>query len=389
MKNDPRRSGHWGRHWGGWWWRRGRPPWWPDNEPWPPAGPPGAQAWQRMRRHFLHRIAAGLVVMVILTASVSALLLWAVTDLLGSPSIPGGWAGVARLGLTVVLVMLLAAAVVGTRMFGRAAGPVGALLEAAARVSEGDYAVRVPERGPREVRSLARAFNAMTERLQATEEQRRTLLTDISHELRTPLTVIEGNLEGLLEGVYPRDDAHLTLVLEETRVLERLIDDLRAFATAADAGLRLVRAPTRLTDLAAEVISSFTAQAEGDGVSLALNAPPDLPPVNIDPERTRQVLGNLLSNALRYTPRGGTVRVHFAFDGPDRVAVTVEDSGTGIRAEDLPHVFDRFYKSKDSRGTGLGLAIAKSLVSAHGGEISAASTPGGGTTIRFTLPLER
>ncbi|MGH2406443.1 MAG: sensor histidine kinase [bacterium] len=388
MKGDRRHGGHWGRPpWGAWWWRRGRPPWWPEDEPWPPTGPPGAQAWKRMRRHFLRRVAVGLAVMIILTAGLSLLLLWAVAGQFGSPDIPSGWAGIARLGLTVVLAMLLAAAVIGTRMFGRVAGPIGALLEAATRVSEGDYEVELPERGPREVRAVAAAFNKMTERLRANEEQRRSLLTDISHELRTPLAVIEGNLEGLIDGVYPRDDAHLALVLEEARVLERLIDDLRAFALAQDSGLRLARASTRLSDLAADVIASFTAQAESAGITLALDAPPEVTPVDVDPERIRQVLSNLLSNALRYTPRGGTVRLRCARDGPERIAVAVEDTGSGISAEDLPHVFERFYKSKDSRGTGLGLAIAKSLVAAHGGEISAASAPGGGTTIRFTLPV--
>src|SRR3990170_403631 len=142
------------------------------------------------------------------------------------------------------------------------------------------------------------------------------------------------------------------------------------------------------TDLAVDVVGSFTAQAEGRKITLQLDAPADPPWVHVDPERIRQALTNLLSNALRYTPPGGTVRVRVLREDADRVAVAVEDTGAGIPPEDLPHIFDRFYKSKDSRGTGLGLAIAKSLVVAHGGEIAASSELGRGTMICFALPLD-
>ena len=209
---------------------------------------------------------------------------------------------------------------------------------------------------------------------------------DISHELRTPLAVLQGNLEGMLDGVYPRDEAHLSLILEETQILARLIDDLRTFSLAESLGLNLVKTPADLAELAREAIASFRAQAQEAGVTLLLDAEPGLPLVEVDPERIRQVLNNLLSNALHYTPAGGTVRVRCALDS-GRVVVSVEDTGTGIPAEELPHIFDRFSKSKDSRGTGLGLAIAKSLVEAHEGEVSAQSVPGEGTAIRFTLPL--
>jgi two-component system OmpR family sensor kinase/two-component system sensor histidine kinase BaeS len=269
-----------------------------------------------------------------------------------------------------------------------AATPIGDVIEAAGRVAEGNYSARVAERGPREVRALVRAFNSMTARLQTIDEQRRSLLADVTHELRTPLTVIQGNLEGLLDGVYPRDDAHLESILEETRVLSRLIDDLRTLALAESGALRLQKEPTDLGALVGETVASFQAQADAAGVELNADIAPELPPLELDPARIRQVLENLIANALRYTPRDGTIRVRcYAESKSDaHVAVSVSDTGSGIPPDALAYIFGRFYKSSDSRGTGLGLAIAKNLVAAHGGEISAQSELGKGTTIRFTLP---
>jgi signal transduction histidine kinase len=260
------------------------------------------------------------------------------------------------------------------------------LLAALGRVADGDYAARVRERGPQATRTLVRAFNAMAERLGRQEEHRRSLLTDISHELRTPLAVLQGTLEGMLDGVYPRDEAHLSVVLEEARVLTRLTEDLRTLALAESLALGLATTPADLADLARDAIASFRAQAEAAGVTLLLAAEPGLPSADVDPERIRQVLNNLLSNAVRYTPQGGTVRVRCAAGEEGRLVLSVEDTGAGIPAEELPHIFDRFHKSKDSRGTGLGLAIARSLVRAHGGEIAAHSVLGEGTTIRVVLP---
>ena len=288
----------------------------------------------------------------------------------------------------VALVVIVLGLLLAGRALRHAATPIGDVIEAAGRVAEGDYAARVPERGPREVRAMARAFNSMTERLQTINEQRRDLLADVTHELRTPLTVIQGNLEGLLDGVYPRDDAHLEPILEETHVLSRLIDDLRTLALAESGALKLQKEPTDLGALVGESMTSFQAQADATGIELHTDIGPDLPMLELDPARIRQVLENLMANALRYTPRGGTIRVRCYAEGQGNsyIAVSVSDSGAGIPPEALAHIFDRFYKSSDSRGTGLGLAIAKNLVAAHGGEISAQSEPGKGTTIRFTLP---
>jgi two-component system OmpR family sensor kinase/two-component system sensor histidine kinase BaeS len=264
--------------------------------------------------------------------------------------------------------------------------PIGDLMEAAGRVAEGDYAARVPERGPGEVRALSNAFNQMTTRLQLNDEQRRKLLADISHELRTPLTVIQGNLEGLMDGVYPRDDAHLTAILEETRLMARLIDDLRTLALAEAGALKLQRVPTDVAALINDTLNSFRPQADTAGIHLRSEIAGDLPIVEIDSARIREVLENLITNALHFTPNGGEIRVGVSRND-QRMELWVSDTGAGVSREDLPHIFDRFYKSRESRGTGLGLAIAKDLITAHGGDISAQSDSGHGTTIRFTLPL--
>ncbi|MCL4301684.1 MAG: HAMP domain-containing histidine kinase [Anaerolineae bacterium] len=363
---------------------RRRPHWWPDDEPWPPQGP----AWSKMRRFFFWRILGLLVILILIAAGVGALTSWFTFISSGQPNIqhegppPFFFCGIFLIGL-------LGFMLVG-RLLRRVTTPVGELMEAVGRVEAGDYSTRMAEHGPREVRALVRAFNAMAERLERNETQRRNLLADVTHELRTPLTVIQGNLEGLLDGVYPHDDAHLRPILEDTHVLARLIDDLRTLALVESGALQLHREPTDLSVLAGETLASFRAQAEATGVELSAAIADDIPLLDIDPVRIREVLANLIANALRHTPSGGQIQVTGQLDaGEQRVTVAVSDTGTGISPEVLPYIFDRFYKAGNSRGTGLGLAIAKNLVSAHGGEISAQSDglTSQGTTIRFSLPL--
>lgn len=285
--------------------------------------------------------------------------------------------------LTIVVLLLFGTAARGFRRF---AAPLGDLIDAAESVEAGNYGVRVRARGPRELRSLATAFNSMSGRLESSERERRRLLADVTHELRTPLTIMQGNLEALLDGVYPADPAHLEPILDETRVLSRLVDDLRTLSLAEAGALTLHREPTDVGQLLTDSLASFRIQADAAGIELATALDGVLPQAEIDPLRMREVLSNLLSNALRYTPRGGTVRVGASVaDG--KVRVLVRDSGPGIAADALPHIFDRFYKSDESRGAGLGLAIAKSLVVAHGGDIEAISEPGQGTEMRFTFPV--
>jgi signal transduction histidine kinase len=293
-------------------------------------------------------------------------------------------APVVLVALPLGVILLLTAA----RVVRRITDPVASLMDAVERVAEGDFDARVTERGAPEARRLARAFNAMAARLQASEAQRRSLLADVTHELRTPLTVIQGNLEGLLDGVYPADPAHLSPILDETRILARLIDDLRTLAEAESGTLALRREPTDLGVLCAEALAAFRAQAAAAGVALDLEVADDLPLLNVDPVRLREVLANLIANALRYTPAGGRVRLGGQAADAGGVTLLVSDTGTGIPPESLPHIFDRFYKSPDSRGSGLGLAIAKNLVAAHGGTLAAKSEPGAGTTMTIQLAAD-
>lgn len=291
--------------------------------------------------------------------------------------------------------LIIAVVFIFTGLFGvgrslrRFAIPIGDLVAASGRVADGDYSARVVERGPREIRSLARAFNSMAARLEASDQMRRAMLADVTHELRTPLTVIQGNLEGLIDGVYPRDDAHLQPILDETHILSRLIDDLRTLALAESGALVLQKESIDLATLIGETVASFRAQADTANIILETSIEPNLPLIKIDPARIREVLENLLANALRYTTNGKISVQSASYDGLSKnIMVRVSDTGRGISAEELPHIFERFYKSRDSRGTGLGLAIAKNLIAAHGGEISAQSELGTGTTIQFTLPIE-
>lgn len=354
-----------------------RPPWWPQDEPFPPA----RGDWPRMRGHFRRRFAVFALLAFLFFAFVVAAF---VTLLLSVFSTSGP--GIGAFAPLVAIFALLVVATTVARAIRRVVVPLGDLIDAAEKVEAGNYAVRVRPRGPRELRSLASAFNSMSARLESSEQQRQQLLADVTHELRTPLTVVQGNLEALLDQVYPADAQHLAPILDETRVLSRLVDDLRTLSIAEAGALTLHREPTDVFALVTDSVASFRAQADAAGITLVTDAATALPQAAIDPVRLREVLSNLLANALRYTPRGGSVRVGAtASDG--RLNISVRDSGPGIAAEALPHVFDRFYKSDESRGAGLGLAIAKSLVVAHGGEISAMSEPGRGTEMRFTLPV--
>jgi signal transduction histidine kinase len=290
--------------------------------------------------------------------------------------------------------LFFAAAAIGLGRSGlrRIAAPLDDVLNASSRVADGDYTVRVEARGPEEVRSLGRAFNSMVERLQADDRQRRALLADLTHELRTPLTVMRGNLEGMLDGLYPLEETRLRSILEETQTLDRLVDDLRTLALAESGALKLKRDSLDLMQQVRESAAAFKSQADAGQVRIEI-VPGHAAAMEVeaDPQRLREILSNLLSNALHYSPAGGAIKVEVADSGPGPVrfaVVSVSDQGPGIAADDLPHIFDRFHKSADSGGMGLGLAIARHLVEAHGGSIRAESIPGLGTRISFTLPLQ-
>lgn len=334
-----------------------------------------------MRGHFFRRFivfAIGAFLFFAFVVAAFVTLLFSVFSAAGGP-------GLGVFTPIIAIVALLVVATTVARAIRRVVVPLGDLIDAAESVEAGNYAVRVRPRGPRELRSLARAFNSMSARLEGSEKQRKQLLADVTHELRTPLTVVQGNLEALLDGMYPADAEHLAPILDETRVLSRLVDDLRTLSMAEAGALALHREPTDIAELVTDTVASLRTQADGAGIALVTETAAPLPLADIDPVRLREVLSNLLANALRYTPRDGSVRVSAsAEDG--RLSMSVRDTGPGIAADALPHVFDRFYKSDESRGAGLGLAIAKSLVVAHGGEISATSEPGQGTEMRLWLP---
>ncbi len=363
-----------------------RPPWWPENEAWPP------KRGHLRHNPFFRRLGCLFIFFNLLCLAIFAAVIVFVVNALGLVHLSvaaSPW--LLPLGALVV-VFIVAVAGVGGFGLRRIFMPLDDLLDAAGRVAEGDYSIQVSETGPREVRALSKAFNNMAARLHLADEQRRNLLADVTHELRTPLTVIQGNLEGMLDGVYPPDEANLRSLLEETTVLSRLVEDLRTLALAESGALKLRKEPTDLLLLIHDTVAAFQATAESGGVDLTVETGDDSSSgrerdeagLEIDPARIRQVLSNLVANALRYTPPGGRVCVQCRMSGTGAI-LEVQDSGPGISADDLPHVFERFYKSGDSGGMGLGLAIAKHLVSAHGGTIEAESPAEGGTLMRVSL----
>jgi two-component system OmpR family sensor kinase/two-component system sensor histidine kinase BaeS len=273
----------------------------------------------------------------------------------------------------------------------RISNPLADVLDAAEKVSQGDFSVRVPENRHSSFRSLERSFNRMVSELERVDQQRRNLTADVAHELRTPLHVIQGYLEGILDGVYPPDEDTVNMMLDETHLLARLVDDLRTLSLAEAGELPLQLQEVSLTEVIADVHTSFSGQAEAAGVSLNTDVEENLT-LTADPDRLDQILSNLVVNALRHTPEGGETTITAQGDG-NRVYITVEDNGEGISPEDLPFIFDRFWRADKSRqhvdgtGHGLGLAIAQQLVRAHRGEINVVSEVGVGTKFTLEFPV--
>ena len=353
---------------------RRRPPWWPEGEQFPPD-------WRRGRRGpppFI-RVIGCFFVATILVALVAGALAGAV---FGRGWSGGGFHPFFAFPILFVIFVIAVAVFGGARRMTR---PLNNLIDAARRIESGDYSAQVPEWGSPDLRSMARAFNSMSARLKTIDEQRRGFLADVTHELRTPLSVIRGQAEGIVDGVYPADAAHIAPILDATLALDRLVEDLRTLALTDAGNLVLKKEPTDLGVLVHDAVASFKPQAETAGVMLTSEAVDNLPNVTADAARMRQVVGNLLSNAIHHTPQGGSVKVGVAAAG-DRVTVTVTDTGEGIPPEMLPHVFERFVKGASSNGSGLGLAIARDIVAAHGGEMEIQSSPAG-TTVRCILPF--
>ena len=357
---------------------RSRPGWWPEDEAWPPTS---EFPWRKVRRRFLVRFAVGVALVFALVVLGPILLIGYLLSAVGLAA-PGP-AIVAVLFVAIVF-MALGSTARGARRF---ALPFGDLIEATGKVEAGDYSARVyvPRRGMREMRWLAEAFNSMAARLETDERQRRTLLADVSHELRTPLAVLRGELEAMIDGVHPIDEAHLSAAVDQIAMLTKLVEDLRTLTLAEAGTLTLRKEPTDMTILAQEAATSFEGLAAAAGVRLRVEMPGEMPLVDLDPLRIQQVIGNLVANALRYAPSGSVVTIA-GEARPKSVVVSVTDAGPGIAPELMPHLFERFTKAEDSRGSGLGLAIARQLVEAHGGSIRAERPKEGGTAIVFELP---
>ena len=324
---------------------------------------------------------AAMVVLGAVAATATGALLGAIFG--SSATSPGGWLLIGA--LFIVATLGLARGIRGFRGYAR---PVRALVEATHQIEAGDYSVRVPERGPREVAGVARAFNQMTAQLEAADQRRRSVVADVAHELRTPLAVIRGQAEGIADGVYTDGASDVVPILEAVRLMEALIEDLGTLVLADSGHLRLEYEPVDIEVLVNETAAALGGTARAAGVEVRVEATGSLPAVDADPGRLRSVVTNLLANALRHTSAGGSVTVGLSA-APGAVTLAVEDTGEGIPPDLLPRVFERFVKGPGSPGSGLGLAIARDIVEAHGGTITATNGAGGGAVVSVTLPEVR
>lgn len=289
-------------------------------------------------------------------------------------------AGLVGGGLALLLSLLLA---------GRLLQPIRALTGLAGRMAQGDLSQRAQVQGTDELARLGRAFNEMASSLEQAQASRRAMTADIAHELRNPLSIQRAHLEALQDGIYPLTAENLEPVLQQNLLLTRLVEDLHTLALAEAGQLSLDLQPVDLTTLVQESLERFRPQADERDIRLEAELQP-LPPLRVDPQRIEQILGNLLSNALRHTPDGGRVRVRLQPDS-ERVFVSVHDSGPGIPEEALEKIFERFYRADRARsrsqgGAGLGLSIARNLAQAHGGALRAANHPQGGAVFTLELP---
>ncbi len=280
--------------------------------------------------------------------------------------------------------------IIGLLLLRRVVNPLAEVIAAARTLARGDLSTRVNVTGPDDLRALSDSFNHMADALERSDRERRNMLADIAHELRTPLTVIRGRLEGIVDGIYPADTGHVAPALEESYLLERLVDDLRLLTLAETRQLPFEHRDTDLNALASHAVTLFRAEAEEKGIRLFLAAAAQPVILSLDPQRTEQVVSNLVGNALRYTPEGGSVWVTVTH-ALGAVELTVSDNGPGLAESDLPHIFDRFWRAEKSRsrasgGAGLGLAIAKQLVEAQNGTIQARNRLGGGLEVSISFP---
>ncbi len=277
------------------------------------------------------------------------------------------------------LIAGITALALGAILFFQITAPMRKLRKAAAAIAEGDLTQRVEINGEDEFAQLSETFNQMAVNLSEAEIQRQHLMADVAHELRTPLTAIQGTVEGMQDGVLPCDAEQLNALLSETTLLNRLIEDLRLLSLAETNQLKLLRQPVEINDLINQIIERLQPQARIKEIHLEHSLQDGLPSLQMDPDRITQIISNLVNNAIRYTPPGGSIQISTTQNLPAaKVMIEVKDTGTGIAAHDVPHIFDRFYRADKSRsrisgGSGLGLAIVKELVEAHGGIIKVES----------------
>lgn len=291
-------------------------------------------------------------------------------------------AGALGLFLALLLSFLLA---------GRISRPLSSLTSATKKVAGGDYTERVPVSGGKEVEELGDAFNTLTESLENNEELRKNMVADIAHELRNPLATLRGQLELLQDGRIEYDREIADSLMEDALMLSHIVEDLRQLSLVDAGQLEFEFQAVEVRGLLRDAFSRFEHEASNKGVKLEIVPGPDLPPAKADPVRLAQILGNLVGNSVAHTEAGGTIKLSAERSGED-IVFTVADTGTGISPEELPHIFDRFYRTDKSRaratgGAGLGLSIAKSLIEAHAGTVAAESEGERGTSIRFTIPL--
>lgn len=376
---DWKSSPEWPKHWQGmrhgpWRYHRGRP---------------------RRPRFLFFRFATLFGMMALMVVGGMAGVAYFLTNFVGGNGPTAVLVWLAGCSLSVVLPLMAIAMAVSA--FRSIATPLADVMAAADAVAEGDFSVRVKEDENRrgEFARLVHSFNHMAGELERAEQQRRNLTADIAHELRTPLHIIQGNLEGILDGVYEPTGEHINTTLDETRLLARLVDDLRTLSLAEAGQLPLVLEPVDVGELLADVQTSFSGQAEAAGIDLALsfNGQEKGLVVSGDIGRLDQVMTNLVANAIRHTKAGGQISLS-AESVSDGVQIQVGDTGEGIEAADLPYIFDRFWRADKARphsegAVGLGLAIARQLVRAHGGQIEVESQPGQGTTFTIHLPTDK
>jgi len=296
-------------------------------------------------------------------------------------------------GCGLALLLPLLAAGLGSIGYRNFVIPLSDFMSAADSVAKGDLSARIKARqGRSEFDQFTRSFNRMIEELERSDQQRRNLTADVAHELRTPIHIIQGNLEGILDGVYEPAPDHIKATLEETRALSRLVDDLHTLSVADTGKLNVNLERVDVRDILEDACTSFSGQAQVTGIDLVMNAEGESGfEIMADVGRLDQILTNLLSNAFRHTPSGGKISI-IAEPIKNGVRIFVQDTGEGIPPQDLPFIFDRFWRGDRSRSrvdgthSGLGLAIVKKLVEIHQGTISVASQPGKGTLFTINLP---